>query len=295
MHRWTVLRVARLLTAGAAFVALSATACTPEPRVRPERLYLAVSDYFCPIGLQSRISALDARFVSFDMLVVDREALNDANVDVVGRSECKAVEIGDDFTELTLHGTAAVLDLLAGLPDLPARGQYGLVGGVYWDDPDCAAGDSTPIACGMSGPFGDVPPRDDGADAGPDGGDADRLRYWLTCPSLGEPCLDADDCRHGYCEPTKSVCERDEQCRSATCGDEGVCSDGVCENASGPCLGTWCGPGATCDDADCVTAGGAPCVPGTCQDYVPGEELAPLYPISYLHCSVLYRDALAAE
>jgi hypothetical protein len=291
-----MLRMARLLlTVAAALVGLAtSTACTPEPRVRPERLYLSYSEY-CGANLLRLVDSLDARFISVDLLVVDAVALNEARADVVGRSACTSIEIGDDPVELQLRAVAGILELLAGLPDLPADRQYGLVGGVYWDDPDCAEGGSSPIACGMSGPFGDVPPADDDADAGPDGGVADRLRYWLTCRSLRDPCLGADDCNAGTCEPTQPVCARDEQCHSTTCGDEGVCREGTCENASGACIGTVCGPNATCDGADCQTPAGTPCVPGTCQDYVLGEELAPLYPISYPYCSVLYRDALAAD
>ncbi len=278
--------MARLLTTAVVLGTLAATpACAREPRVRPQPIQLNFSPY-CENSLGFRLlSGFEPRVVSADLLVVDAAALDDARVEVVGRSPCRTIEIGADFAEIRLRAIEGILDLLAGLPELPADGRYGLVGGVYLADADCAEGGSEPPICGMSAPFGDVP------DA------PEQLPYWATCAPLAVPCLSTDDCPEGgRCEPTTDdPCERDEQCQGGNCGGDGACVEGSCQDPAGPCHGRFCRSNATCDDADCSNEDGTACVGGTCQDYVDGEQLAPLYPISYPYCSLLYEDALAVE
>jgi len=278
--------MARLLIAAATLGALAVVpACAREPRVRPQKIQLNLSPY-CENSLGFRLlGGFEPRVVSADLMVVDATALDDLRVEVVARSPCQTIELDTDLTKIRLGATRGILDLLAGLPELPANGRYGLLGGVYLADADCEVGGSVPPLCGMSTPFGDVP-----ASA------AEQLLYWVTCAPLAEPCLSAGDCPEGgLCDPTAGVCERDEQCQGGNCGGDGVCVEGACQDPAGPCLGPMCRSSATCDDADCENEDGAPCVAGTCQDFVDGQELAPFYPVAYPVCSVLYEEALGIE
>jgi hypothetical protein len=271
--------------------ALAIGACTREPKVRPERVYLEASPY-CLGAVSRLISEAPASTVSLDLLVIDIDGLTEARVDVVARSSCAPIEITANPAEFLIRAVGAIIGVLESLPELPEGGHYALVGGVHFGVTDCGEEVPVPFACGMSDPFGSGYTYLGGPDAGPVDDD-DRLKHRVLCPSNGQPCLGASDCATGVCAYGESVCARDEQCRGATCGDAGRCVEGRCESSSGPCVARACTSG-TCDDADCQDANGVPCVPGTCQDYVLGEELAPLYPVAYPSCAVLYEDARAA-
>ena len=289
-----MLRMAQLPLIGAALAGVVAVGgCTPEPHVTPEPLYLTPSSH-CFTSIATLALDRTPESVSTDLLVVDVDALSEARAEVVGRSPCTSFDVAGDLVSLQLRAIASILDLLSNLPELSANHRYGLVGGVYFDDPDCSAGGGEPIACGMSGAFGDVDAPASDPDAGPDAG-VDRLQYFLLCPAT-EACLRQSDCTDGTCDIGSGICARDEQCQSGTCGEDGACDGGVCRSADGQeCLALRCSGNAVCTGADCASPDGSPCVPGSCQDYVEGEELAPLYPVGYPYCTVLYDDATSSD
>ena len=288
------MRMAKLPLIGAVLIGLGAVAgCKPEPHVEPQPLYLSVSTQ-CMMALGARLFEQAPQSVSTDLLVVDVDALAGLEADVVARSSCTSFDVAGDLVRLQQEAFKTILELLDGMPSLPADGRYGLVGGVYFDDPDCAAGGGRPRACGMSGAFGATPPGASGPDAGPDAG-VDRLTYWLTCPPI-ESCLRQEDCGQGFCALGSGMCERDEQCRGLACSDDAVCDEGLCRSPDGvDCIGAPCLPDAVCTGADCVSAAGDPCLPFACQDVVEDEELTPLHPIGHPYCARLYEDATSSD
>jgi hypothetical protein len=283
--------MARLPLIVAAALAVGAS-CTDEPKVRPERVYLEASDY-CLGSISRLISEAPASMVSLDLLVIETDGLTEARVGVVAQSACESIDISAVPAEFLIRAVGAIIGVLGSLPELPEGGHYALVGGVHFGVSDCGEAVPVAFACGMSDPFGAGYTYLGGPDAGPVDED-DRLMHRVMCPSNGVPCLQSDDCATGVCAFGESVCARDEQCRGATCGDGGTCVEGRCENAAGACVAQPCNSSATCTGADCQNSNGVPCVPATCQDYIQGEELAPLYPVAYPSCAVLYEDARAA-
>jgi hypothetical protein len=283
-----MLRLSRLFCPVAALVPVL-SACAEEPRVVPFPIFLDLSTY-CASELLATESFPDV--ISTDLLVVDAQALARTEVDVLARGGCTSVEISGDGVEIQQRFIRAILEVMDGMPELPIGRQYGLVGGLYWDDPDCSQGGGEPRLCSMSEPFGEVPV----PEGTPDGAD---LHLHLLCPprspASAAACLEASQCPSGSaCRFGSSVCAQDLQCRGATCGEDAVCVEGLCQDGAEECLGRACGAGAACDGADCVDGVGA-CMPASCQDYVEGLQLAPLYPVGYQHCMALHRDALADQ
>ncbi|MBI2897415.1 MAG: hypothetical protein HYY06_27905 [Deltaproteobacteria bacterium] len=302
-----------------AIAALLAGCSCEEPRTLPREVYLIASP-FCEDNLGQAIGPyLIPEAVSIDLAVVDVGTTDVGPVPVVARVPCANIEIPSDFDPADIFNAALmqISVVMDQLPVLPRDGGYGLVAGLYFDDPDCASGGSPPVLCAMSTAFGDLarsvwrlPPN---GEQPPE----DAIPLYLMCPTDGTACFDTGDCFEG--EPPDGGtfvecaslelerCASDAPCRRGlTCGDAGFCEveDGTCARPTGDggvetCKGNACVAGAVCSDRGCFEPdGGMECLRGTCQDTT-GLHLggAGGYDerVTYLRCRSLHSSAFSGE